>query len=452
MKRGDIVRLPIDSITVAGDGLGCLQGREIAVRGAVPGDEVTARIRTKRKGRLEAEVVAFDSHGFRRQEPSCQHFGVCGGCRWQDLAYADQLDLKSRMIADAMEANASATTPHAPILASETDLFYRNKMEFSFGLDREGRRQLGLHVRGRYNRVFDVVSCKLQSEISNHIVGAVRRHADHLEIPIYDLHSHEGILRFLVVRDAKASEQILVNLVVAEYPNETVNQLAALVLEEIPEISTFVVTLHEGKAQAALGQSEYALKGTGSIVETCVGLDFEISTRSFFQTNPLQAGNLYLLIGTLAGDIGDAEVLDLYCGVGAISLYLAKSAGFVTGVELEEDAVVNARENAERNSVTNCEFISGPAEEVLQGFQANGRQFDLIVADPPRAGVHDRALAAIVDLHPETILYVSCNPVSLARDLKYLEVAGYRGDAVHPVDMFPQTPHCEAVARLRLKS
>ena len=452
MKRGDIVRLSIDRITAAGDGLGCLQGREIAVRGAAPGDEVTARIRTKRKGRLEAEVVAFETFGFQRQEPRCQHFGVCGGCRWQDLAYADQLALKSRMIAEAMEAHASATVTHACILASETDLFYRNKMEFSFGLDRNGQRQLGLHVRGRYNRVFDVVSCKLQSEISNRIVGAVRRHADDLAIPIYDLHSHEGILRFLVVRDAKASGQILVNLVVADYPNETVDQLAARVLEEIPEISTFVVTLHGGKAQVALGQSEYALKGMGSIVETCAGLDFEISSRSFFQTNPLQAGNLYLLIETLAGDIGGAEVLDLYCGVGAISLCLAKSAGSVTGVELEEDAVKNARENAERNKITNCEFVSGPAEEVLRGFQSTGRRFDLIVADPPRAGVHDRALSAMVDLHAEAILYVSCNPVSLARDLKFLEAAGYRVDAVHPVDMFPQTPHCEAVTRLRRES
>ncbi len=216
MKRGDIVRLSIDSISTAGDGLGCSQGRQIAVRGAAPGDEVTARIRTKRKGRVEAEVVAFESFGLQRQEPSCQHFGVCGGCRWQDFSYADQLALKSRMIADAMEANSPATISHAPILASHSDLFYRNKMEFSFGLDRNGQRQLGLHVRGRYNQVFDVVSCKLQSEISNRIVGAVRRHSADLDIPIYDLHSHEGILRFLVIRDAKASGQILVNMVVAD--------------------------------------------------------------------------------------------------------------------------------------------------------------------------------------------------------------------------------------------
>ena len=452
MKRGDIARLSIDGISAAGDGLGCLQGREIAVRGAVPGDEVTVRIRTKRKGRLEAEVVAFERFGLQRQAPSCQHFGVCGGCRWQDLSYTDQLDLKARMTADAIATNGSPTIPQAPILASESDLFYRNKMEFSFGLDRDGQRHLGLHVRGRYNRVFDVVSCKLQSEISNRIVRVVRGHADDLEIPIYDLHSHEGVLRFLAIRDSKTSGQILVNLVVADYPNETVNRLAALVLNEIPEISTFVVTLHRGKAQVALGQSEYALKGTGGIVETCAGLDFEISSRSFFQTNPGQAGNLYLLVKTLAGDLGGAEVLDLYCGVGAISLCLAKSAGFVTGVELETEAVANARENAERNKVTNCEFISGPAEEVLQNFQSAGRRFDLIVADPPRAGVHDRALAAMAGLNPETILYVSCNPVSLARDLKYLEAAGYRAGAVHPVDMFPQTPHCEAVVRLRRES
>ena len=432
--------------------MGCSQGREIAVRGAVPGDEVTARIRAKRKGRIDAEVVSFERFGLQRQEASCQHFGVCGGCRWQDLSYADQLYLKSQMVADAIEAEASTTADHAPILASETDLFYRNKMEFSFGLDRDGRRQLGLHVRGQYNRVFDVISCKLQSEISNHIVAAVRRHGDDLSIPIYDLHSHEGILRFLVVRDAKTSGQVLVNLVVADYPNEAVKQLVALVLEEIPAISTFVVTLHRGKAQVAVGQSEFTLNGTGTIVETCAGLDFEISSRSFFQTNPMQAGNLYLLIVSLAGDIGGKEILDLYCGVGAISLCLAQSASLVTGVELEDDSVANARENAERNRITNCEFISGPAEEVLPGFKSTGRRFDLVVVDPPRAGVHERALSAIADIHPPTILYVSCNPVSLARDMKYLQAAGYCADAIHPVDMFPQTPHCEAVARLRLKS
>jgi 23S rRNA (uracil1939-C5)-methyltransferase len=452
MKRGDVLQLSIDRITPAGDGLGYSHGREIAVRGAVPGDEVTVRIHAKRKGRVEAEVVSFERFGLQRQEASCQHFGVCGGCRWQDLSYADQLRLKSRMVADAIESDASTTFDQAPILASETDLFYRNKMEFSFGVDRDGQRLLGLHVRGRYNRVFDVISCKLQSEISNQIVAAVRRHADALAIPIYDLHSHEGVLRFLVIRDTKARGEVLVNLVVADYPNEAVKQLVDLVVGEISAISTFVVTLHQGKAQVALGQTEFALKGTGAIVETCAGLDFEISSRSFFQTNPIQAGNLYALIGSLAGDIGGKEILDLYCGVGAISLCLARSAGFVTGVELEEDAVSNARENAERNGISNCEFISGPAEEVLQGLQSTGRRFDLIVADPPRAGVHERSLSAIVDLHPATILYVSCNPVALGRDMQYLQAAGYGVEEIHPVDMFPQTPHCEAVARLRLES
>ena len=450
MKRGDIVLLSIDGVTPQGDGSANAEGRQLAVRGAVPGDEVLARVRYKRKGRVEADVEKFEKHGTDRRPARCQHFGVCGGCRWQDLPYVEQLRLKSMILTQALVDLGSDIV--RPILPSATEFDYRNKMEFSFGLDREGHRQLGLHVRGRYNRVFDLESCSLQSEVSNAIVAAVRRHADELEIPIYDLHSHEGVLRFLVVRDAKVDGRVLVNLVVADFPNEKVGKLVAKVIEEIKEIETFLVTLHQGKGQVATGQREFVLRGSGSIIETCAGLEFEISSRSFFQTNPVQAGKLYGLVGKLASEIEASHVLDLYCGVGAISLCLARVARFVTGVELEADAVANARENATRNGITNCDFISGRVEEVIAQFCSARRQFDVIVLDPPRAGLHEKALEALVNLGSKTVIYVSCNPISLGKDLRFLSKEGFSVDSVYPVDMFPQTPHCEAVALMKRKS
>jgi 23S rRNA (uracil1939-C5)-methyltransferase len=449
MKRGERVIVAIDGLTAQGDGLGRAGVRRIAVAGAVPGDRVEVAVRGKRRGHLEGRVEAFLEHGCPRRQAPCQHFGVCGGCRWQDLDYPAQLQLKERMVAEAMLARNLEIGQLLPIRPSPAQWFYRNKMEYSFGVDRSGQVQLGMHVRERYNRLFDVEACHLLSARSNRIVRSARTHAAALGVPVYDLRTHQGVLRFLVVREARPGAETMVVLVVAEYPRPDVDELAARVRRDVPEIATFVVALHQGKAQVAVGQREFVLAGSGRITERCGGLAFEVSPRSFFQTNPAQAEQLYRWVAELADGSPPARVLDLYCGTGGISLHLARQAAQVVGVELVAEAVVDARANAERNGLSNCRFLAGPVEEVLEELQRAGEGFDVVVADPPRTGLHPRALAAVARLGPPALVYVSCNPFTLAPDLESLAASGYEVEQVQPVDMFPQTPHCEVVARLR---
>jgi 23S rRNA (uracil1939-C5)-methyltransferase len=448
MKRGDQIELEILEIDGKGDGRGKVGDREVVVRRAVPGDRIEARVTKKRRGRLEAEIERFTAVGMPRQAPTCQHFGLCGGCRWQDISYEDQLALKERMVKNAFIARGFSEVFIKPILPSASPFFYRNKMEFSFGTDREGKTQLGLHVRGRFNRVFDVEDCHLQSSTSNRVVQATRRLAEDLGLSIYNLRTHEGLLRFLVVRDAKASGQLMVNLVVSSYPDANVDELVQGLVEAVPEIDVLIITLHSGKAQVAKGQNEFVMRGIGCIEERCSGLKFAISPQSFFQTNSLQAEKLYAVVVTLAGQYSTGNVLDLYCGTGAISLHLARSAETVLGIEVVEEAIVDARRNAESNNIHNCEFLAGTAEDLLTALEEEGRHFDLVVVDPPRPGVHKKALAALGRLQPARIIYVSCNPETLADDLAVLIDEGYCIDDVQPVDMFPQTPHCEVVCQL----
>ena len=446
VKRGYRIELEVSALTAEGDGLAHVGHREVVVRQAVPGDRVAARVVKKRKGRVEAEVEEFLATTYNREEPRCAHFGHCGGCRWQELPYAAQLAVKEHIIASTLATSGLELPTAAPILPSPTPFFYRNKMEFSFGTDRAGLLQLGLHGRGRFNWIFDVEECHLQSRTSNRIVGAARRIGRALGLSAYDLKRHQGLLRFLVVREGKQTEEVMVNLVVSSYPDLGVQQLAAQLLDAVPEIDVLLVTLHTGKAQVAAGEREFVLKGSGRITEVCAGLEFDISPQAFFQTNSLQAERLYEVVARVAGP--QRAVLDLYCGTGSISLLLARQAQFVLGIEVVAEAVEDARRNAERNRLEHCEFAVGAAEDILGALAAQGRQFDLVVVDPPRPGIHKKALAGLCALASPRIIYVSCNVHSLAGDLRALGQAGYGVHSVQPVDMFPQTPHCEVVVEL----
>ena len=271
MRKPKLQELTIEGLTPQGDGLAQrAAGDEVVVAGAIPGDRVQAWVgRRRRKGRLLGRLERRLDQEIQRIDPRCPHFGVCGGCRWQDVGYEEQLTLKQTMVEDALRGGG--ITPeklHSTIPSSQT-YFYRNKMEFSFGRGFEGEFQLGLHVRQRYNRVFDLHSCQLQSELSNRVVKSVRHHAEALELPIYDLRSHEGLLRFLVVRDAKASAGMLVNLVVRSYPHEVVDELVTRLLEDVPQITDLVITKHSGKAQVAIGEQEFLVRGDGRLVEEC---------------------------------------------------------------------------------------------------------------------------------------------------------------------------------------
>ncbi len=447
-RRGDRIELEIRELTAQGDGWTRVGDSEFIVRRTLPGDRVEATVRRRKGGTWEATADRITSTRIPRVAPECPHFGVCGGCRWQDICYGDQLRLKEGMVANALEQQGLRCDEQRPIIASRAPFFYRNKMEFSFGRDCGGGTLLGLHHRGRYNRVFDVRDCRLQSQLSNRIVETVRSCASAGKVPVYDLQTHGGILRFLVVREGKNSGEVMVNLVVSEYPDKGVGDLVRCVLERVPEITTFVVTLHRGKAQAAIGEREFVLKGSGRISEVCGGFEFEISAPSFFQTNTGQAAVLYEQIAALAGDLTGATVLDLYCGTGGISLHLAKRADKVIGVEQVEEAVADAGVNVQKNGTGNCTFMAGPVEKVIATLMAENERFDLVIADPPRAGIPKSVLRALIGMRPPSLVYVSCNPTSLAADARVLCEGGLRLRSLQPIDLFPQTPHCEAIAHL----
>jgi 23S rRNA (uracil1939-C5)-methyltransferase len=305
---------------------------------------------------------------------------------------------------------------------------------------------LGLHARGSFSKLLNVERCLLQSARSNDLIAATRRVAEIRGLPPYDLRRHEGLLRFLTVRDAKATGALMGNLVVAAYPDAGVDRLTEAVLAELPDIDTWVTTLHRGKAQVAIGESSVVQRGSGAILEQCGGVEYEVSPRSFLQTNTLQTERLYGLVRDWAGQISGARVLDLYCGAGGIALQLARDAAAVWGIESVPEAVADGRRNARRNGIANSTFIAGTVEELLPGLPE--ARFALVVVDPPRAGMHERAAQALVALGPPRVLYVSCNPVTLAVDLGRLGTAGYRVRRWRAVDLFPQTPHCEVVVEL----
>lgn len=450
MKRGEHITLEIDRLNAKGDGVGICDGREVVVPRAVPGDRALVYLRRKRKGRFEGVIDDLIEPGVERVDPQCVHFGVCGGCRWQDIAYEDQLQIKETLVRRLVAERDLPVALWRPILPSPVQDFYRNKMEFSFGSSQDGTPQLGLHMRGRYNRVFDLETCWLQSEISNRIVDSVRTHATQLGLPVYDLRSHEGLLRFLVVRDAKRTGQVMVNLVVARYPDDGVDALLEAVLADLhEEITTCIVTLHSGKAQVALGEEEFHVRGDGHMWERCGEMEYAISARSFFQTNTLAAERLYETVCELAGDLVESDVLDLYAGTGGMSLHLARLARSVTGVESVSEAVDDARRNAERNGITNCRFVGALAEDLLADAVGEPLRYDLVVVDPPRAGLHKKAKRGILDLGPGRLLYVSCNADTLAEDLRDFVDGGYEILVAQPVDLFPHTPHCEIVVSLR---
>lgn len=451
MKRGEHVVLDIESLTPKGDGLAVKDGREVVVPRSVPGDRADVFLRRKRKGRFEGVVDDLIRPGIVRQDPGCAHFGLCGGCRWQDIAYEEQLGLKQQMIEGSFSRRNLEPERWEPALPSPDTFYYRNKMEFSFGTDRDGGLELGLHVRERFNRVFDLESCLLQSETSNRIVDSFRRHAKALQLPVYNLKSHEGLLRFLVVRDAKGTGQTMVNLVASSYPHDGIDDLLAAVFDDLgDDLTTCVVTRHSGKAQVAVGEEEFIVKGDGRITEICGDLEFQISSQSFFQTNTRAAAQLYARVCEVLQDrSAEADILDLYAGTGGISLHLAEAANTVVGIESIPEAVADARRNAERNNIDNCSFLVEKAEDVLAELAAEeGERFDVIVTDPPRAGMHHKALAGVVALGPPTLIYVSCNAETLAQDLVSLTASGYRIASVQPVEMFPHTPHCEVITWL----
>jgi 23S rRNA (uracil1939-C5)-methyltransferase len=462
-KKGQELTLTADAAAFEGGCVARHNGMAVFVSGCVPGDEVRAMVTKTRKRHAEARTLEVLRPSKHRVAPPCIYFGDCGGCKWQNLDYAEQIRWKRQHVIDSFQRIGGLEGVEVRETIGCPDIyFYRNKMEFSFGdqrwltereiasgeeFDRDFA--VGLHVPGRYDKVLDVHQCWLQSELSNSILNRTRDFAKRLGLTIYNTRTHTGLLRNLVIRHSRASGETMVILVTSDDATDVIEAYADMLQREIPEVTTLVQGVNRKKAQIAFSEETRLMYGPGTITERIAGNEFTISPFSFFQTNTAQAERLYDEALKAADLRGDEAAWDLYCGAGTITLALARRTKHVLGIELNEGSVMDARENAGRNDITNVEFIAGDLKDVIQHpeIQRGPARPDVLVTDPPRAGMHEDVVRRILELEPERISYVSCNPTTQARDCALL-AEKYDVEYVQPVDMFPQTYHIETVARL----
>jgi 23S rRNA (uracil1939-C5)-methyltransferase len=424
---------------------------------AVPGDRVIARVTRRKKSFAEARLVALVEASPDRVPPPCEYSGICGGCTWQFLRYERQLEYKRRHVAESLEhiGGIRGVTVH-PTLPSARVFAYRNKMEFSFSERRwllpeemaaggvDAGMALGLHVPGTFFKVLDIRACLLQPPLGNAFLNEMRAYVKHSGIPVYGLRSHQGFWRFLMLRHSVARNRWMVNVVTASADRAAVQPFADRLMARYPEVAGVVNNITAAKGGVAFGEEEIPLAGSPAITDRIGPFDFEISANSFFQTNSRGAERLYRTVKHYAGLSGRETVVDLYSGTGTIPIWIADRARSVTGIEIVESAVADAQANCRRNGVDNCRFLLGDIRRVLSEMSAAP---DVMIIDPPRAGMHPEVVAQVLAMAPERIVYVSCNPATLARDLALMK-AVYRPVEVQPVDLFPHTFHIESVTRL----
>jgi 23S rRNA (uracil1939-C5)-methyltransferase len=448
-RRGDRVDVTIDDLAFGGEGVGRLDGYVMFVRGGLPGDRVRVHVTETRAryGRGELDEVLTRSPD--RVDPPCPYFGRCGGCRLQHLSYPAQLAFKAKQVRDCLERLGNlADFELRPILAAPDPYGYRNKMEFTVA-QAKGEPIVGLHEANRYDAVLDIERCLLQSETMNTLLDEMRHQARTRGLPVWDGATEQGLLRFVSLREGRRTGDAMVNIVAASPDLERLAPVADALRARVPATASVVLNVNAKKASVAVGSEEHVLLGRETITESLGGLSFQVSANSFFQTNTVQAERLFALVQAACESEGHETIFDLYSGTGAISLLLARGCRRVYGIEVAPAAVADAVRNARANGIENCTFLTGEVRHVLPALIADGIRADTVVADPPRAGFHPKALGTLAALGPARIVYVSCNPSTLARDVGDLVRRGYRLEWVQPVDMFPQTPHIEAVARLR---
>jgi 23S rRNA (uracil1939-C5)-methyltransferase len=447
VARNDRIELTIDSLAYGGNGVARLDGFVVFVRRGLPGDTVRARVTKVKRGWAETlaeEVLAPSPH---RVEAPCAHYPACGGCRFQDLAYEAQVAEKEAQVRDALvRIGGVAEPPLEPILPAESQFHYRNKLEYSFTDTARGA-ALGFHRAGRWDEVLEVERCWLTTDLGNAIREAVREWAQEEGLPAFDQEEQTGYLRHLVVREGRNTGQALVQLVTAPGDLQGADRLVAA-LRAFPEVRSIHWAVNDRPAEVT-NLPTNLLWGEEAIEEEVLGLSYRVRPNAFLQTNTAMAERLYELAIEYAALTGAETVYDLYCGIGTIGLSLAAQALTVWGVEASEESVACAIENAGLNGVTNAAFFAGEVGASLDQLADRAGRPDVVVVDPPRAGLSGKALRRVARLEAPRIVYVSCNPTTLAGNVKELAADwGYRLERVRPVDMFPHTPHVETVALL----
>lgn len=452
-------------IDIAEEGKGVSRDGDLVIfiEKAIPGDVVNAEIYKKKKKFAEAKIQTLISPSVDRVVPFCEHFGVCGGCKWQHMDYTAQLRYKQKSVMDVLQRIAGLDVTHTEtILPSAVSQYYRNKLEYTFSNKRwltnedvaSGQAMemdaLGFHVPLRFDKILEINHCYLQADPSNNIRNTVNKFAKNSQLTFYDLRAHTGCLRNLVIRTSSTGE--LMVIVIFAYPEEgNVELLMNYVATEFPEITSLLYIINQKKNDTFADQEIITYRGPNYIYEEMEGLKFRIGPKSFYQTNSLQAYELYKITRDFAGLTGNELVYDLYTGTGTIANFIAKYAKKVVGVEYIPSAIEDAKINSEINNITNTSFFAGDMKDVLNNdfINIHGKP-DVIITDPPRAGMHPDVVEKLMELEAEIIVYVSCNAATQARDLIRLKEK-YNLIRIKPVDMFPHTQHVENVVLLKLR-
>ncbi len=447
VARDDELELRVDSLAYGGNGVARLDGFVVFVRRGLPGDLVRARVTKVKRSHAEALAIEVLEPGAARVEAPCVHYPACGGCRFQDLAYEEQLAAKEAQVRDALvRIGGFAEPPLEAILPAESIFHYRNKLEYSFTQTPSGP-ALGFHKAGRWDEVLELERCWLTTKLGNAIRDAVRDWAREERLRAYDQAEHTGFLRHLVVREARNTGQALVQLVTAAGPLDEPEHFVET-LRRFPEVRSIHRAVNESRAEVTNLPTEL-LWGEDAIEEELLGFRYRVRPNAFLQTNTAMAERLYGLAVEFAALTGGETVYDLYCGIGTIGLSMARNALTVWGVEVSEESVACALENADLNGVANAAFFAAEAGRALEELRARAGDPDVVVVDPPRAGLSGKVVRRIGRLAPPRLVYVSCNPTTLAGNVKELVGEwGYQLERVKPVDMFPHTPHVETVALL----
>lgn len=454
----------ITGIAAEGNSIARVNGMVVFIPYGAPGDIVDIKIDRKKHSYSEGHIETLLTPSAIRVEPGCEHFGVCGGCKWQHLPYAVQLEAKQQQVKDALDRIGKIEYPEIrPIIGSERTFCYRNKMEYTFsnkswltfeqmrsGEDFPDRDAAGFHIPRAFDKVLDIKKCHLQDDLGNELRVFVKQYSKTHGFRFYDLRNQEGFVRTMMIRIASTGETMVV-IVVGEDDNEKIDMLLDAVREKFPALTSLMYVVNKKVNDSIADQEVLLHSGKPYIEEEMDGLRFRIGPKSFYQTNSRQAYTLYKVARDFAGLTGTELVYDLYTGTGTIANFVSRQAKKVIGIEYVEDAIKDARVNSAVNGIDNAEFFAGDMKDILtEDFVSVHGKPDVIIVDPPRAGMHTDVINVILASAPGTIVYVSCNPATQARDIQMLNEK-YYVDAVQPVDMFPHTHHVENVVRLVLR-
>jgi 23S rRNA (uracil1939-C5)-methyltransferase len=465
-KKQNIVleKIRVEDYAAEGKSLAKLDGKVVFIENVVPGDVVDVQLGKNKKDWAEGWPLRFHSYSAERVTPFCSHFGVCGGCQWQMLPYEKQLQYKERQVRDNLQRIGKVALPEImPILGAADTKYYRNKMEYTFGNKRfllkeelhnpsisNDQNVAGFHAKGMFDKLVDIQTCYLQAEPTNEIRLAVKKFAKENNYSFYDIRQQHGFLRTMQIRLCTTGE-LMVNIVFGHEDETKRKALLDHVTRQFPLITTLLYTINTKKNDSLYDLKPITYHGKGYVIEKLEGFSFKIGPKSFFQTNTRQGEQLYKVTRDFAELTGNEIIYDLYCGTGSIGIFVSKKAKKIIGVEMIEAAIEDAKENAALNHLKDASFFAGDVIDICNDdfFAAHGRP-NVIITDPPRAGMHEKLVKKILDMAVPIVVYVSCNPATQARDLNLLDEK-YQVTRIQPVDMFPHTLHIENVVQLKLR-